>query len=85
MIPAASTASRPRSALPGLSPVTPPPGHSRSHSLGSGSLGRMEAQRLQAQTELGRYMEDDNEDYEDMFAGSTEHGVYRSTSLMSKL
>lgn len=64
-------------------PIVPPPGaHSRSLSLGSGSLGRLEAQRLHAQAELGRYMEDDDEDYEDMFAGPVEQGRCRSPSLV---
>lgn len=43
-------------------------GHSRSLSLGSGSVGAAEAHRLLAQTELGRYIEEDDEDYEDIFA-----------------
>jgi hypothetical protein len=87
MSPVATPApSRLRPARSGLFPMAPhPDAHSRSLSLGSGSLGRLQAQRLHAQAELGRYMEDDDEDYEDMFAGPTEHGPCRSTSFTSKV
>lgn len=83
--PMAPATSRPTSTRSGLSSVTPPGAHLRTRSLGSGSLGRVEAQRLHAQTELGRYVEDeDDEDYDDMFAGSVEHGLYRSAGSMDK-
>jgi hypothetical protein len=32
-----------------------------------GSFGRAEVRRLQNQTEFGKYAENDNEDYEDVF------------------
>ena len=46
--------------------------HSRSGSLttpagSSGSFGYAEAKKLQNQTEFGKYTEDDEEDYEDVF------------------
>ncbi|KAF9517267.1 hypothetical protein BS47DRAFT_1483463 [Hydnum rufescens UP504] len=73
--PSGSLASRSHSARPTIPPITPPTGaHSRSLSLGSGSLGRSEAQRLHAQSELGRYIEDEDEDYEDVFAQPSDPG-----------
>ena len=77
--PSGSLASRPRPVRPGLSPVgaASSGGHSRSLSLGSGSVGAAEAQRLLAQSELGRYVEDEEDDYEDIFAASTDSGNYR--------
>ena len=46
--------------------------HSRSGSLATplgstGSFGQAEAKKLQNQTEFGKYTEDDEEDYEDVF------------------
>ena len=45
--------------------------HSRTGSLatplGTGSFGHAEAKKLQNQTEFGKYTEDDEEDYEDVF------------------
>ena len=45
--------------------------HSRTGSLatplGAGSFGHAEAKKLQNQTEFGKYTEDDEEDYEDVF------------------
>ena len=45
--------------------------HSRTGSLvtplGAGSFGRAEAKNLKNQTEFGKYTEDDEEDYEDVF------------------
>jgi len=46
--------------------------HSRSGSLATplgnaGSFGHAEAKKLQNQTEFGKYTEDDEEDYEDVF------------------
>jgi hypothetical protein len=59
------------------SPFNPSPAqalvtHSRSASLAGpvgngGSFGRAEARRLQNQTEFGKYTEDDDENYEDVF------------------
>lgn len=52
-------------------PASIRPGHSRSNSfvngVGSGSMGRSEARRIQSATEFGKYTEDDDEDYEDVF------------------
>ncbi|KAF9005467.1 hypothetical protein BDQ17DRAFT_1353150 [Cyathus striatus] len=51
-----------------LSPVPGPsgtPGHSRSGSFASGSFGRAEAKKVRH--EFGKYTEDDEEDYEDVF------------------
>jgi hypothetical protein len=42
------------------------PGHTRSGSFASGSFGRAELQKQQA--EFGKYAEDDEEDYDDVFA-----------------
>ncbi|EKM49713.1 uncharacterized protein PHACADRAFT_214230 [Phanerochaete carnosa HHB-10118-sp] len=60
---------------PSLNPLssgssTPSRGHQRSSSsVGSngGSAGRAEARRLHSQSEFGKYTEDDDEDYEDIF------------------
>jgi hypothetical protein len=43
--------------------------HTRSTSLAGsgGSFGRAEARRLQSQAEFGKYAENDDEDYEDVF------------------
>ena len=42
--------------------------HSRTGSLATpGSFGHAEAKKLQNQTEFGKYTEDDEEDYEDVF------------------
>lgn len=46
--------------------------HARSGSLasapgGAGSFGRNEAKKAQSQAEFGKYAEDDEEDYEDVF------------------
>ncbi|GJE91912.1 Pkinase domain-containing protein [Phanerochaete sordida] len=49
---------------------TPGRGHNRSSSFVSsngGSAGRAEARRLYSQLEFGKYTEDDDEDYEDIF------------------
>lgn len=52
----------------------PSPGvsHSRTTSIAGsitngGSFGRAEARRLQSQTEFGKYAENDDDDYEDVF------------------
>ncbi|KII90830.1 hypothetical protein PLICRDRAFT_107006 [Plicaturopsis crispa FD-325 SS-3] len=62
------------SPITGISPGLPPvkPAHSRASSFvgsmgGSGSLGRSEARRIHSQSEFGKYTEDDDEDYEDVF------------------
>ncbi|KAI0060355.1 hypothetical protein BV25DRAFT_1917717 [Artomyces pyxidatus] len=72
---------------PSLSPMMastafPARSHSRSPSFagsGSGSMGRSEARRLQSQSEFGKYAEDDDEDYDDVFgkpnATSMEHPI----------
>lgn len=59
--------------------------HGRSTSLttpnsgsGSGSFGRAEARRAQSQTEFGKYTEDDDEDYDDVFGKPNGNGVYFS-------
>jgi len=66
---------------PCLSPISgmgpPPTGSIRSHSRsssfvgsassGSGSFGRSEARRTASQAEFGKYAEDDEEDYDDIF------------------
>jgi len=63
--------------------VTPPAsisagsamGHRRSSSLsGGGSFGRSEALKIQSQSELDRYTESDEEDYEDVFGKPTGAG-----------
>lgn len=80
-----------RSSRPSLSPIhTPPPSfgpasaaaHTRSVSQmgGSGSFGRAEARRLQNQAEFGKYTEEDDEDYEDVF-GKPTSGRYLESSL----
>ncbi|SRR5258705_5868079 len=67
--PSGSLASRRGETRPSLPSVTPSSGgHVRSLSLGSGSLGRSEAHWLNARSKLGRYIEGDEEDYEDVFA-----------------
>jgi hypothetical protein len=53
--------------------------HSRSSSFvgtlsGGGSFGRAEARRIQSQTEFGKYTEEDEEDYEDVFGKSNGTG-----------
>ncbi|KAH9831359.1 kinase-like protein [Rhodofomes roseus] len=77
---------------PGLSPVvaTPPlagpsssrGAHSRSSSFigpsGSGSFGRAESRRYPSQPEFGKYAEDDDEDYDDVFGkanGTASHPI----------
>lgn len=45
--------------------VTPVSGHHRSNSFANGSLGKTDFQKQQA--EFGKYAEDDEEDYEDVF------------------
>lgn len=81
--PSGSLAARPRSARPGVSPITPTIGaHTRSLSLGSGSLGRVEAQRIYAQAELERYVEDEDEDYEDVFIAPTDQGLKTPVSIL---
>ncbi|KAH9922944.1 uncharacterized protein B0H18DRAFT_1085777 [Fomitopsis serialis] len=77
---------------PGLSPVvaTPPlagsssarNAHSRSSSFigpsGSGSFGRAESRRYPSQPEFGKYAEDDDEDYDDVFGkanGTASHPI----------
>ena len=76
---------------PGLSPVvaTPPLSgpasarnvHSRSSSFvggnGSGSFGRAESRRFPSQPEFGKYAEDDDEDYDDVFGKA--NGTGRSS------
>lgn len=58
---------------PGLSPLTPPMGltrslsHSRSSSLLSGSMGRTDSKRSMSQAELMRYTEKEDEDYDELF------------------
>lgn len=66
---------------PSLSPISGmgphPTGSIRSHSRsssfvgsvssGSGSFGRSEARRAASQAEFGKYTEDDDEDYDDIF------------------
>jgi hypothetical protein len=66
---------------PCLSPISgmgpAPTGSMRSHSRsssfvgsvssGSGSFGRSEAKRATSQAEFGKYAEDDDEDYDDIF------------------
>jgi hypothetical protein len=59
--------------------------HSRSSSFAgaagsSGSVGRSEARRTLSQTEFGKYTEEDDEDYEDVFGkpngtGAAEHSM----------
>jgi hypothetical protein len=54
--------------------------HSRSPSVagiigGSGSLGRSEARRAQSQTGFGKYTEDDEENYEDIFGKPNGNGM----------
>jgi hypothetical protein len=68
-----------KSSKPSLSPMLPSPGfngsasihsHGRSSSYvasGSGSFGRSEAHKLYHQNEFGKYTEDDDEDYDDVF------------------
>ena len=66
-----------KSSRPSISPLgSLGPSFSHSHSrsgslaapLGSaGSFGHAEAKKLQNQTEFGKYTEDDEEDYEDVF------------------
>ena len=56
----------------GPSPASALVTHTRSASLagsigGGGSFGRAEARKLQNQTEFGKYAEDDDENYEDVF------------------
>ena len=81
-----------RSSRPVLSPLTAAPGypgplsarsHSTSHSRSSsfvgstnGSFGRAEVKKLEQQSEFGKYAEDDDEDYDDVFGkpnGTCEH------------
>ncbi|TFK39077.1 hypothetical protein BDQ12DRAFT_630265 [Crucibulum laeve] len=54
---------------PSLSPIQSSMAgtHSRSSSLAGGSFGKAEARKLQNQAEFGKYTEDDDEDYEDVF------------------
>lgn len=67
---------------PSLSPITGAPSfgptsaravHARSASSmgpgssGNGSFGRSEARRINSQAEFGKYTEEDDEDYEDVF------------------
>lgn len=68
--------------LPSPSTLGPSSTHSRSASLATpvgngGSFGRAEAKKLQNQAEFGKYAEDDDEDYEDVFGKpngtATEH------------
>ncbi|KAF8333555.1 uncharacterized protein EI90DRAFT_3145216 [Cantharellus anzutake] len=54
------------------SPPRSPSRHTRSLSLGSGSVGKSEARWLHTQSKLGRYIEGDEEDYEDVFATSND-------------
>ncbi|GBE85072.1 predicted protein [Sparassis crispa] len=64
-----------RSSRPALSPISaaiPPPSrtHTRSTSFigpSTGSFGRTESRRYPSQPEFGKYAEDDDEDYEDVF------------------
>lgn len=71
--PSGSLASRKGDTRPSLSSLTPPSGgHARSLSLGSGSLGRSEVRWLNARSKLGRYIEGDDEDYEDVFANPSD-------------
>ncbi|KZT69616.1 Pkinase-domain-containing protein [Daedalea quercina L-15889] len=77
---------------PGLSPVVSNPplagpssarsAHSRSSSFvgpsGSGSFGRAESKRFPSQPEFGKYAEDDDEDYDDVFGkanGTASHPI----------
>lgn len=62
--------------------------HSRSASLAAplgsgGSFGRAEARRLQNQTEFGKYTEDDDEDYEDVFGKLNGTGQYQAQILLA--
>ncbi|KAF8318953.1 kinase-like protein, partial [Clavulina sp. PMI_390] len=88
--PGGSLANRPRPTRPGISPTTPTSSsgaHSRSLSVGSNSMGRIEAQRVFAQAELGRYVEEEDEDYEDVFipSGDLSHAPTNTLRLNTKL
>jgi hypothetical protein len=48
-----------------VTPVSTSSGHHRSNSFANGSLGKADFQKQQA--EFGKYAEDDEEDYEDVF------------------
>jgi hypothetical protein len=68
---------------PTFSPQQAPRGsHSRSSSVtvltggSSESVGRSESKRVQNQTEFGKYTEDDDDNYEDVFVKPNGTGVY---------
>jgi hypothetical protein len=79
----------PLSASPfGPSPASALVSHTRSASLAGsigngGSFGRAEARRHQNQTEFGKYAEDDDEDYEDVFGKVNGTGWYPSMSMVT--
>ena len=79
--------------LPSPSTLGPSSTHSRSASLAAsvgngGSFGRAEAKKLPNQAEFGKYTEDDDEDYEDVFGkhnGTGEFLVLGMISLIERL
>lgn len=69
--------------IPQSAGVTPGRGHHRSSSFvgsGSGSAGRAEARRLYSQPEFGKYTEDDDEDYDDIFDKANGTGACPASS-----
>ena len=77
-------------AKPSISPVSTkqplPPSLGRSHSRSSsfaGSVGRAEARRLKSQSEFGKYTEEDDEDYEDVFGKVNNTGEFLIVDISS--
>ena len=48
-----------------------------------GSFGRVEAKKLQNQAEFGKYTEDDDEDYEDVFGKPNGTGEFLVLSIIA--
>jgi hypothetical protein len=72
-----------RARRPGISPLTPPMGptrslsHSRSSSMLVGSMGRMDSKRSLSRAELQRYTEnEDEEDYDELFGKPLDSSKY---------